>query len=153
MIHEETKRCNQISLCRTPKSHSRVSTDQFNQFYCLLQLLFNFKVFIFIVYDFQRFIYPCQYYNILYASFSFLSYYCVVINDEICYLSIYIFTCISPKVIYFGDRRNKEKGDSFRELFRYAGKMITKHQNQAPANYNLADHSIQQMAVCFPCLH
>ena len=46
----------------------------------------------------------------------------MVINDEISYLSIYIFTCISPKVIYSVDRRNKEKGDSFRELFGYAEK-------------------------------
>ena len=66
--------------------------------------------------------YPYQYYNILYASFSFLSYYCVVINDKICYLSIYIFTCISPKVIYSVDRRNKEKKDSIRQLFGYAEK-------------------------------
>ena len=38
-------------------------------------------------------------------------------------LFIYLyFYCISPKVIYFVDRRNKEKGDSFRELFRYVEK-------------------------------
>ena len=77
----------------------------------------------------------------------------MVINDEICYSSIYIFTCISPKVIYFVHRRKKEKGDSFREHFRYAEKVIKMHQNQARANFNLADYSIQQMAVCFPCLH
>ena len=78
------------------------------------------------------------------ASFSFRSfrsYYCVLINDEICYLSIYIFTCISFKVIYFIHRRNKEKADSFCEHFRYAEKMMKMYQDQTRAYFIVANHS------------